>query len=375
MGQSTPGIYRQKDTSMNIVTMLSQEDIPVSSLWDLEMLGIRDTIEQNSREKEKAASHFLETVRQKEDGRYEVHMPWKVIGLLTDNYTSGRAFLQISLHEKDRDFVRFLWYDNEGNIRTYRHARVAFGVTSSPFLLMAVINYHLLKESVKERYSEEFLKKLQDSFYVDNCVTSVQNNAELRIFVESATNVMKEGMFDLRGWESSWPFFRNSVKHALKISNIKTYFWTDSSTVLTWIIRREQWSVFVANRISEIRKLTTSEDWFHISTDQNPADILSRGCGPKQLQKRKWWQGPDWLKIRRNSGRNQLAVHLWNWLTSLSTTDFIQAMRRFIARRGRISVMYSDNGTNFTGLNNALRQLDWTTIESEFRVHETTLEV
>ncbi|GFT02652.1 uncharacterized protein TNCV_3690601 [Trichonephila clavipes] len=66
--------------------------------------------------------------------------------------------------------------------------------------------------------------------------------------------------------------------------------------ILTWIIRREQWSVFVANRISEIRKLTTSEDWFHISTDQNPADILSRGCGPKQLQKRKWWQGPDWLK-------------------------------------------------------------------------------
>ncbi|GFS57615.1 uncharacterized protein TNCV_1402471 [Trichonephila clavipes] len=54
----------------------------------------------------------------------------------------------------------------------------------------------------------------------------------------------------------------SSVKHALKISNIKTYFWTDSSTVL--LIRREQWSVFVANRISEIRKLTTSEDWFHI---------------------------------------------------------------------------------------------------------------
>ncbi|GFV31437.1 uncharacterized protein TNCV_134761 [Trichonephila clavipes] len=79
----------------------------------------------------------------------------------------------------------------------------------------------------------------------------------------------------------------SSVKHALKISNIKTYFWTDSSTVLMWIIRREQWSVFVANRISEIRKIDNFEDWFHISTDQNPADILSRGCGPKQLHKRK----------------------------------------------------------------------------------------
>ncbi|GFT12828.1 uncharacterized protein K02A2.6 [Nephila pilipes] len=69
-----------------------------------------------------------------------------------------------------------------------------------------------------------------------------------------------------------------------------------NDTFLTWIIRREQWSVFVTNRISEIRKLTTWEDWLHISTDQNAADILSRGCGPKQLQKCKWWQGPAWLQ-------------------------------------------------------------------------------
>ncbi|GIX79699.1 uncharacterized protein CEXT_235721 [Caerostris extrusa] len=88
----------------------------------------------------------------------------------------------------------------------------------------------------------------------------------------------------------------SSVTEALKLPNVKAYFWTDSSTVLTWITSREQWSVFVTNRISEIRKLTTSEDWFHISTDQNLSDILSRGCVPKQLQKHKWWQGPAWLK-------------------------------------------------------------------------------
>ncbi|GFT91531.1 uncharacterized protein NPIL_440661, partial [Nephila pilipes] len=88
----------------------------------------------------------------------------------------------------------------------------------------------------------------------------------------------------------------SSMKQALKLPYIKTYFWTDSSTVLTWITRRQQWTVFAANRISEIRKLTTSEDWLHISSDQNPADILSRGCGSKQLQKGNWWQGPAWLQ-------------------------------------------------------------------------------
>ncbi|GIY12650.1 uncharacterized protein CEXT_666791, partial [Caerostris extrusa] len=70
-------------------------------------------------------------------------------------------------------------------------------------------NYPLAIESLterygrKERYYEEFPKELQDRFYIDNCVTSVQNNAELEIFVESATNVMKEGMLDRRGCESS----------------------------------------------------------------------------------------------------------------------------------------------------------------------------
>ncbi|GFV49719.1 hypothetical protein TNCV_1792871 [Trichonephila clavipes] len=54
----------KRDTSMNIVTILSQEDIPVSTLWDLEMLGIRDTIEQKFKREGKGMSHS-ETVRQR----------------------------------------------------------------------------------------------------------------------------------------------------------------------------------------------------------------------------------------------------------------------------------------------------------------------
>ncbi|GBO46822.1 hypothetical protein AVEN_4161-1, partial [Araneus ventricosus] len=58
------------------------------------------------------------------------------------------------------------------------------------------------------------------------------------------------------------------------------------------------------------------------------------------------------------------AIHL-EVVTSLSTEAFIQSLRRFIARRGRPTTIYSDNGTNFTGTHNALREIDWERIASE----------
>ena len=42
------------------------------------------------------------------------------------------------------------------------------------------------------------------------------------------------------------------------------------------------------------------------------------------------------------------AVHI-ECTCSLETDSFIQAMRRFLARRGNIRVLRSDNGSNFVG--------------------------
>ncbi|GFY27782.1 uncharacterized protein TNCV_242481 [Trichonephila clavipes] len=60
------------------------------------------------------------------------------------------AFLQIGLQEKDRPFLRFLWWENgDKEKKIYQHKRVVFGITSSPFLLGATLEHHL-----KQRFQD-----------------------------------------------------------------------------------------------------------------------------------------------------------------------------------------------------------------------------
>lgn len=57
------------------------------------------------------------------------------------------------------------------------------------------------------------------------------------------------------------------------------------------------------------------------------------------------------------------AVH-FELVTTLSTIGFIATLRRFIARRGRPSTIYSDNGTNFVGTDHLLQLVDWKRVKS-----------
>lgn len=49
------------------------------------------------------------------------------------------------------------------------------------------------------------------------------------------------------------------------------------------------------------------------------------------------------------------AIHL-ETVNSLETDSFIQSLRRFIARRGNVKILRSDNGTNFVGANRELKK-------------------
>lgn len=400
----------------------------------------------------------------------------KCIGVTAD--IKG-AFLQIELKPKDRDYVRFLWWASDESIEVFRHTRVVFGVTSSPFLLGAVISYHLSKAPAEEQAIAEKLKK---SFYVDNCVASVDTVRELEYFVKKSRYIFEQAKMDLRKWtfgpcteipktvwerlnissevvedpvsvlglqwnrtddtlsivfgdapelqnltkrnilsivqgvydplgflspvllpaklmvqelwaeksdwdsplreelrerfqrwyrelqiltnfrvprrvgygnRNSWSMHtfcdssRNAyatviflrcevvgqvhvnflisksrvaplkrvtiprlellacllgarlskyVAEALSLNNISRFFWSDSTTALSWIKRNDQWGTFVGNRVREICSLTAAEEWYFVPGQRNSADLPSRGCSPQHILKLLWWEGPDWLK-------------------------------------------------------------------------------
>ncbi|XP_068972383.1 uncharacterized protein [Bombus flavifrons] len=79
--------------------------------------------------------------------------------------------------------------------------------------------------------------------------------------------------------------------------------------------------------------------------------------------------GPFYIKERKDRNRRKIktyvaifvclavkAVHI-ELVSDLTSEAFIAALRRFIARRGFCATIYSDNGTNFVGANNELREL------------------
>ena len=54
-------------------------------------------------------------------------------------------------------------------------------------------------------------------------------------------------------------------------------------------------------------------------------------------------------------------VHL-DYVTSLSTETFLNALKRFINTRQRPDTVYGDNGTNVVGLVNLFHKVNWHTV-------------
>ena len=60
--------------------------------------------------------------------------------------------------------------------------------------------------------------------------------------------------------------------------------WTDSTSVLQYMNNSaRRFHVFVANRVVRVHAGSKPRQWRQVTTDQNPADIASRGLMPNGI--------------------------------------------------------------------------------------------
>lgn len=206
----------------------------------------------------------------------------KKIGVIAD---IRKAFLQIGLNERDRPYLKFLWWDGGDcqKLKIFQHRRVVFGLSCSPYLLGATIEYHLLNAP---EYLKETAKKLIDSFYVDNCVTSVDNKDELDKFVTEAKLLLGSAKFDLRGWEYS-----GRGQGLLMRSGEK-----DVSVLgLNWKLDEDSLSIDFRENLEEDRVITKRRI---LSTVHRIFDPVGFTCavtlGPKVLLQECWRKKMSW---------------------------------------------------------------------------------
>ncbi|KAJ8915483.1 hypothetical protein NQ315_003246, partial [Exocentrus adspersus] len=262
------------------------------------------------------------------------------IGVVSD---IRKAFLQIAVHEDDRNFIS--------------------GSFWILFLLGATIEHHLtqyqknLECSSYIKYTTETVSNLSKTFYVDNCVTSVDSEENLKSFIQESIQIMEEAKFDLRGWIRAGSLDANDSLHVfcdasskayacviyLRIEydqHIYLYLLASKSRVapkkaITGSAKEKEHQIRIRTNsriaaqkenlnvisgatlllyyhgfaevkngehsfgiVSEIRTLTSSPttSWRHVPGVMNPADLPSRGCSAKILLESRWWEGPSWLR-------------------------------------------------------------------------------
>ena len=124
-----------------------------------------------------------------------------------------KAFLNIEVDESDRDNLRFLWCEDvhkpDSKIIVYRFCRVVFGLNASPFLLNATLRYHISKYKEED---PEFVRKMLESFYVDDLVTGEKNSTDAFHLYETSKQRMAAGGFRLRKWLTNDKALRDRIE-------------------------------------------------------------------------------------------------------------------------------------------------------------------
>ncbi|XP_064473912.1 uncharacterized protein LOC135388341 [Ornithodoros turicata] len=127
-----------------------------------------------------------------------------------------KAFLQIAIHEDDRDALRLLWYSTtpvDGqlvpNVETWRMTRVTFGTAPSTFLLAATLQHHIQRHASEH---PRLARILENSIYVDDVIFGAANEEEAEEMYTETLQLFGKASMKLQKWGSNSYAMREKFK-------------------------------------------------------------------------------------------------------------------------------------------------------------------
>ncbi|CAG2228632.1 unnamed protein product [Mytilus edulis] len=264
-------------------------------------------------------------------------------------------FHQVRVREDDCDALRFLWWPN-GNLdqkpKIYCMNVHLFGATSSPSCTA-----YALKRTARDyaHLFDQVALTVERNFYVDDCLKSVPSEQQAIKLATDLQSMLKWVVSDLQngshlckekfGWDEQIPqeyhdkwkswvknlpclenlsvnrcFLPRDVQH---VKNVQLHIFSDGSELgygacayLRVVDENDRTTCSYDGKSSLSTNKT--DQWRHVDSKQNPADIASRGidaCDRKNLDI--WLNGPKFLhKNSEHWPRNVLDEEL-----GISETD------------------------------------------------------
>ena len=63
----------------------------------------------------------------------------------------------------------------------------------------------------------------------------------------------------------------------------RTVIWSDNEAAIQWVRNDNSKITYVKNRVAEIRETSVKFQIFHVSSGENPADLVTRGVEVEDL--------------------------------------------------------------------------------------------
>ncbi len=100
----------------------------------------------------------------------------------------------------------------------------------------------------------------------------------------------------------------------LALPTHEVYAWSDSTITLAWLNALPlKWTIFIANRVSDIQDVIAPSKCRHVSSQLNSADVASRGTNADNLiDDELGWKGPEFPVHSKENWPTQPSIVMEN---------------------------------------------------------------